>query len=259
MPRFVKQRPLAAPGSIPAVLRMFENEMRFYQEIAPVVDVRVPACYLATADADGTRLELEDLSEWSEGASPLAAAILLAHLHGRWQGMATARWPWLRRAGEGVDLVAALYDGTWPRLRGRSDLTPSVREWGEHLLGHVPSAQRAASAAGPVTLAHGDASYRNMRTGPGGAVALLDWEDVSAAPGATDLAWLLVSSVRPDDWDVAVTAYGSDAGLADVMPSAVVQALLSLADEPVGSAQARAWVRRIEAAAERAPVGNVGA
>jgi aminoglycoside phosphotransferase (APT) family kinase protein len=105
-------------------------------------------------------------------------------------------------------------------------------------------------SAGPLTLAHGDASRANMRTGIDGEIALLDWEDVSAAPGVCDLAWLLVSSVQPDQWAEVVAAYGTDAGLASVLPSLVVQGLLSLADHPDGSAEAAAWVARLNCAAD---------
>ncbi|MGY4767685.1 hypothetical protein ACXC9Q_12280 [Kribbella sp. CWNU-51] len=70
MPNHVKRREPAAAGSIPAVLKMFESEVRFYREIAPVVGVRVPACYQAEENADGTLLVLEDLSAWTPGAEP---------------------------------------------------------------------------------------------------------------------------------------------------------------------------------------------
>jgi hypothetical protein len=62
-----KRREPPDPGSIPDVLDMFRCEVRFYQEIAPVVGVRVPACYRAEATEDGTLLELEDLSSWHPG------------------------------------------------------------------------------------------------------------------------------------------------------------------------------------------------
>ena len=50
-----------------------------------------------------------------------------------------------------------------------------------------------------------------------GKSLLLDWEDVSAAPAALDLAWLLVSSVDPEKWDDVIAAYGSADGLADAL------------------------------------------
>jgi Ser/Thr protein kinase RdoA (MazF antagonist) len=249
MPAHVKRRDPPVPGTIPAELDMFRSEVRFYREIAPVVGVRVPACQRAEAEDWGTLLELEDLSAWTEGADPVAAASVLAELHRRWVGQAPTRWPWLRPVGAGADLVEALLRVTWPTLAARADVTPAVRAAGERLTGRVTEVSRAAAGAGPTTLVHGDASLRNMRTGPDGEVALLDWEDVSAGPGILDLAWLLVSSTDPSRWAEVTAAYGTDQGLRDVLPALVVQALLSLADSAVGSAEAGDWIARIEAAA----------
>jgi Phosphotransferase enzyme family len=247
-PGHVKRRSRPAPGSIPEALDIFRAEVRFYLQIAPVVGVRVPACYQASETADGTVLVLEDLSAWRPGADPSAAARVLSGLHRRWEGQASVRWPWLRPAGAGADLVQHLFDRTWPCLAPRGDLTPAVAALGARLVGRVVEAEHVAGRAGPVTLVHGDASTRNMRTGPADEVALLDWEDVSAAPGVLDLAWLLVSSVVPGRWDEVIAAYGPVTGIADVLPAVIVQGLLSLSDTADGSAEASAWIRRLGAA-----------
>jgi Phosphotransferase enzyme family len=251
MPGHVKRRGPPAPGSITQALDSFRAEVRFYREIAAEAGVRVPACYRAEDTADGTLLVLEDLSSWQPGADPLAAARLLSAMHQRWSGRAHVRWPWLRPVGAGADLVQELFGRVWPGLAAREALTPRVRALAGHLAGKVADSERAVSVAGPLTLVHGDASMANMRTGPAGEVALLDWEDVSAAPGVLDLAWLLMSSVEPARWDDVVAAYGSPAGLAQVLPAVVVQGLLSLSDAPAGSAEAMAWAGRLDAAAER--------
>jgi hypothetical protein len=86
------------PGSIPDVLDIFRSEIRFYRAMAPVVGVRVPACYRAEETGEGTVLVLEDLSAWSPGADPVVAARVLSGLHRRWEGRASRRWPWLRPA-----------------------------------------------------------------------------------------------------------------------------------------------------------------
>ncbi len=95
-------------------------------------------------------------------------------------------------------------------------------------MGRVTDAERAILDAGPLTIIHGDAQARNMRTGPAGEVALLDWEDVSAAPGLLDLAWLLTSSTDPGRWDEVIDAYGPADGLHHVLPAVIVQGLLSM-------------------------------
>lgn len=248
---FIKRREPAPPGSIPDVLAMFVNEVRFYREVAPVVGVRVPACLTAQEDHGSTLLELENLSDWTEGADPAPAARLLAGMHTRWAGQAAARWPWLRAPEAASDLVGKLFDATWPAVASRPECSPAARALGERLVGHVPDVERTAAMAGPETLVHGDASARNMRTSPTGEVALLDWEDVGRGPGVADLAWFLVSSVDPGDWDTTIDGYGGSTGLRDTLPSASVQAFLSFSGEPRDSERALSWVARIEAAARR--------
>ena len=250
VPEFIKRRGVPAPGSIPAALDIFRSEVRFYRQIAPEVGVRVPACYQAEVTDDGTLLVLEDLSSWRPGADPVAAARVLADLHARWSGRATLRWPWLRPVGAAVDLVESLYDETWPTLRTRQDLTPSVRDLASRLVGNVAASEHAISRAGPLTLVHGDASLPNMRTSAAAEIALLDWEDVSAAPGIADIAWLLVSSVEPTRWPEVIAAYGTSAGLADVLPAVSVQGLFELSDTADGSADASAWLARLETACQ---------
>jgi thiamine kinase-like enzyme len=172
-------------------------------------------------------------------------------MHRRWEDQAQARWPWLRPVGAAAEPVEQLFARVWPGLAIRADLTPPVRMLGGRLVRTVAESERAVSLAGPLTLVHGDASLLNMRTGPDGQVVLLDWEDVSAAPGVLDLAWLLVSSVEPGQWDEVIAAYGPAAGLLRVLPAVAVQGLLSLSGTLAGSADATAWIRRLEMTADR--------
>ncbi len=248
---FIKRRAQPVPGSIPDVLQMFAAEVRFYREIAPVVGVRVPACLKAEEDAGATLLVLENLGDWDPGADPSEAAWVLSRMHARWEGSARERWPWLRFPDTATDLVGALFDQTWPSVASRPECTPALRALGERLYRRVPVVEREAAQAGPATLVHGDASMPNLRTSRTGEIALLDWEDVGAAPGVCDLAWMLVSSVDPAQWDETIAAYGSAAGLDSALPAAASQGILSFSDTPHDSEQAVAWVHRLESAAHR--------
>ena len=235
---------MATPGSIPAVLDMFRNEVRFYRELAGVVGVRVPACAAAVDGPAGTRLELEDLSAWTEGGDPVAVAAVLRSLHDRFAGR-TGEWPWLRVAGVGAELIAALYDRTWPTVAERT--SGAVRRLGESLVGRVVEHEHAEAHGGPVTLIHGDASLHNVRTSPDGEIALLDWEDVRASSGTVDLAWLLLSSVEPARWSSVIDAYGAPMDdLRVVLPSSAAQAVLSMAD----ANDPQPWLARLGVAAE---------
>ncbi|MGN6333693.1 MAG: phosphotransferase family protein [Motilibacteraceae bacterium] len=247
---FVKRRDPAPPGSIPDVLQMFVSEVRFYREVASHVGVRVPVCFRAEERDGATLLELEDLSAWTPGADPAQAAQVLAGMHRRWDSGVAERWPWLRRPGAAVDLVAAAYDRVWPQVAARPDLPEPVRPLGARLVGRLVEAEAVAATAGPLTLIHGDAALRNMRTGPDGEIALLDWEDVGTAPGITDLAQLLLSSVDPDGWDATIAAYGSPEGLSAALPAACAQGIFTLSDT-TSEVEAHALCRRLEEAAGR--------
>jgi hypothetical protein len=246
---FTKRREPAAPGSIPAVLQMFSREVRFYREVAPDLGVRVPACHLAEECDGATHLELEDLSGWRPGADPEAAARLLGDLHRRFEGRALERWPWLPRP-DVAHLVEPLYDRAWAAARERPEVTDGVRDLGDSLVGRVAELEQRAEASAPVTFTHGDASAQNMRTSPDGEVVLLDWEDYGAGPGVADLAWHLLSSVPPRDWDRTLAAYGDTSGLAGALPAVAVQGFLSFAFEE-GSEGRREWVESLAEAARR--------
>jgi thiamine kinase-like enzyme len=246
-----KQRRASTPGTIPDRLQMFAREVRFYREVAPRLDVRVPSCFRAEINPDGsTLLELEDLSTWREGADLEPAARLLAGLHSRGAEAAVETWPWIVRE-DASDLVEVLFDETWPSLRARRDLTDRARRLGDSLVGRVVEAERDAERAGPPTLTHGDASFNNMRTSPSGEIALLDWEDFGLGPGTSDLAWLLISSADPREWDAGIDAYAEATGLATALRAATVQAFLSLNAEDEGSKDALSWVANIDEASRR--------
>ena len=247
---FVKRRTRPAEGSIPALLGMFDREVRFYREIASEAGVRAPALHNWSVDGGEITIELDDVSGWHQGGDPLAIVGELKTLHNRWLDAADKRWPWLNRAGAAADEIGQLYDRVWSDLRGRDDVTPRVRDLGDALQGRVAWLERDESARLPRTLIHGDASMRNVRTSPSGELVFLDWEDVRTAQGEVDLTWLLLSSVDPSAWDDVIGAYQPDpAALRACFPANVAQAILGLADEEAGSAAALGWIGRIEAAA----------
>lgn len=247
----MKHRERADAGSIPALLGMFETELRFYREIAPEVGVRTPA--LLGFESTGARitLELENLTGWREGGDPVAVATSLKALHQRWQDEAETRWPWLNRGPKAAEAIGALYDRVWSGL-GADDLPPQVRSLGDSLVGRVAALERDEAAMPRRTLVHGDASLRNVRTSPDGELVFLDWEDVRSAQGEVDLAWLLVSSVDPSGWDAVIEAYGpEEAALDEALWTAAAQGILSVGDRQRGSADAEGWIERISAAADR--------
>lgn len=250
---FVKERSPARRGSIPDLLDSFEHELRFYEEIAPVVGIRVPAVQEVTRRDGHSRLVLEKLPQ-HESADPVAVATVLRDMHDRWRSAAEGRWPWLRRAGDRPDAAAVvtgeLYDRVWTSVRERFDVTSTARSVGDSLVGRVTDLELAEARVEGRTLIHGDASLRNTAVDAAGGIVFFDWEDVRTAAAEVDLAWLLISSVAPEYWIEVIAAYAPDRQrLADAVPTHVGQALLSMADTEDGSTDAEGWVARIEAAA----------
>ena len=82
------------------------------------------------------------------GADPDVAARTLRDLHGRWEGRAVERWPWLPRP-DVSDLVGALYDEAWAAARERPELTDTVRDLGDSLVGRAAEVERRADAERP--------------------------------------------------------------------------------------------------------------
>lgn len=252
MRSFVKERSKPKPGSIPALLGMFERELRFYREVAPHLGVRVPACYEAAETEGGYRLVLEDLSSWRRGAEPAQLASILADLHGSWEGKARQRWPWLERSTCAAAEIGRLYDGTWTAVRERPDTTTAVRHAGDRFVGRVEALEREETTFGRLTLIHGDASRQNVRSSSAGEIALVDWEDVRLGSGAIDLTWFLVSSVDPPQWDAVVDVYApDDADFQRALPYALTQGILTLSHHKVGSSEAVGWAARLDEAACR--------
>ena len=71
----------------------------------------------------------------------------------------------------------------------------------------------------------------------------------SVAPAS--VARVLVSSVEPTLWTDVIDAYGTGPGsLGTALPGAIAQGVLSLASLEVGSAEARRWIARLEAAVD---------
>ncbi len=246
---FVKSRTPPEPGSIPAMLGMFENEIRFDEELADSVTVRTPNCYRAELSEDGTLLELEDLSSWKAGADPVAAVRVLAELHQSFSAADLEAWPWLWRGDTAADAIGALFDTRWEGLRSAPAISERIRTVGDELVGRVPNIEKREARHDSPTLIHGDASFLNMRTSASGELALLDWEDVRIGDGTYDVAWMLVSSVEPTQWNQTLSSY--DAPLlswTNAFESAVVQGLLTMSSPEISSAAALGWVSRLERA-----------
>lgn len=200
------------PGERDIMAGAYRGEVRFYQQVAGTVAVRTPSCHHAEiADDSGDFvLLLEDLAPAEQGdqvagctpAQARAAAVNLAGLHGpRWCDPTLLEVDTL--SVNGPDEIALLLEMYGPTtelfLSGLGDLVSP--QDAETLRACVP-------AIGPWLLArsdrfalvHGDYRLDNLMFTPGSTeVAAVDWQTVSLALPARDLAYLVATSLSPED------------------------------------------------------------
>jgi Phosphotransferase enzyme family len=194
-------------------LRNYEREVKFYDEIAPTVGIRVPRCYYGSWDvASGDFvLVLEDAAPaepgdqingctWSQAQSAL---IELAHLHApRWGDPSLNGIDWLtRRDPPSVDLITSLYRHFWPEFLERygDSLPPSQRNIGARLGQALPAWLTRSSL--PPTVTHGDYRLDNLLFASergGDAVIAVDWQTPGHGEGVTDAAYFLGAGLLPD-------------------------------------------------------------
>ncbi len=214
--------PTADPGGrmIGQMMRLWEREHRFYQEVAPRLQVRVPKVYANLADpATGSyALVLEDLapmhtSDQVTGATPAQAERVideLAALHLQWwSSPALAELDWMPDLHDPmVGAVVPMFEAGWPSFcdRYRARLPERVFGWVEAFVEQIP-AWLEGYAEEPATLSHGDARLDNMFFGDDGSFALVDWQMAMRVPGTADLVYFVATNLTPEvrrahQWDL---------------------------------------------------------
>ena len=205
--------PTTEPGNrmIGQMMRLWEREHRFYDELASKVGVRVPAAYanLGDVESGAFALVLEDLAGMATtdqltGASVEQARRVVDHLadlHAPWWGSpALDELTWMPDLHDPmINAVAVMFEAGWPafceRYRGR--LPERVFGWAETFVGGVPE-WIAGYAEEPVTIVHGDARLDNMFFGDDGTFALVDWQMAMRSPGNTDLVYFVATNLTPE-------------------------------------------------------------
>lgn len=204
--------PAPDPGARELLANVYRSEMRFYDVIAPTVDVRVPATYYAemSPDSGDFTLLMEDLSpreqgDQLEGCSVAQAAdsvVNLAGLHGpRWCDPTLLDIDGMQINGpEDAAIMAELYGpATEIFIDALDDLlapedvvtlrevVPIIEAW-------------ALARAERFGLVHGDYRLDNLMFPPDQApgVVALDWQTLSLALPARDLAYFLGTSLSVD-------------------------------------------------------------
>lgn len=203
--------PATDPGARALLANPYRTEVRFYREILPTVAVRAPALHHAdVADEGGDFvLLLEDLDPAVQGDQVAGgsvdqvedAVVNLAGLHGpRWCDPTLLDVEGLALNGpDDAALLAELFG-------------PAVELFLDNLAGLLPAEDAATvRALVPVVerwalarterfgLVHGDYRLDNLLFPPRGrGVVAVDWQTLSLALPARDLAYVVATSLDPE-------------------------------------------------------------
>lgn len=208
---FLAKLPSADPDTARAAtsLGIYEREARFYDELAPLLDVDVPA-HLGTMWLDGKPmgLLLEDLSELSPGdqcsdqslASVRRMREQLVRLQAAsWNDESVAAKEWLhRRLGVPLEAAHERMVAAWADNRDRF-----VGEFDQDELDLIDrfvdgADEWSQGLRGPFALTHHDYRADNIMFDPAGTrTVVLDWQTVGWGVPMFDLAYLLCTSLTP--------------------------------------------------------------
>lgn len=185
------------------------REARFYAELAPSLDMRIPISSFAASDDDGGfLLLLEDLSAsnclisdgtWGISADLAASALTdLAGLHVRFEDadrLAAVR-PWVTATKAGsseftVNMLRQVVD------QHRDVLSPAYLGVAEMYITD-PTPVVALWEAGPQTLIHGDTHIGNLFIDRN-RVGFLDWGLLAVMPPMRDVSYFLTMSMLADE------------------------------------------------------------
>jgi hypothetical protein len=195
-------------------LGSYQTEVRFYQQVAPTVDISVPRCHFAEVDArtGWFTLVLEDMApavqgDQLAGCSVDEAALALqqlANLHApRWGDRTLADLPWLHRSTPervklGAEMIAGLLHGFIGRYADQLDreliclgerLIPKIEGW-------------MTDQPQPWTVQHGDYRLDNMLFGGLDSrcpLAVVDWQTATYGPPLVDASYFLGAGLVEKD------------------------------------------------------------
>jgi len=190
----------------------YVKEVSWYRELATGSGVAAPLCHhaeIADDDVDFV-LILSDLAPARQGdqlaglglASLVPCIDAAAGLHALlWNDPRLDDLPWLAR--DNGDVIRALFPQLYAGFRERyaKRLDPEVLDLGAGIIQQLDAYLSRQAAAR--TIVHGDLRIDNILFAPDGESCwLVDWQTLGRGSGATDLAYLVGTSI-PDPFERA--------------------------------------------------------
>lgn len=190
-------------------LSNYLREVRFYQELAPTLDIQTPELLFTDIDLDTQAfvLMMQDLAPAVQGdqlggcgvEKAQLAMLELAKLHGpRWNDSKLFDYEWLGvQSDESRVMVQGLWSAVFPGFLARYE--------GQMAAEHVRLlealnerfARYLAPRPGPKTVTHGDYRLDNMMFGGPYPLAVVDWQSPGIGLGTADAAYFMGTALEP--------------------------------------------------------------
>jgi hypothetical protein len=193
---------------------MYSNEVRFYREVRPALDIETPAVYASLFDPDSGQfgVAMEDLRERSARFPNATTPVGVDQIRGLVEtlaGLHAAYWQSPRFASDLDWLATPCSGGMYPIFKGfgyelisdqlaknafKRELIAPLGHSFERLWEKLWKLQAILDAA-PHTLLHGDPHIANTYLLPDARGGLLDWQLMVRGRYAHDLTYLLVTGL----------------------------------------------------------------
>ena len=198
--------PTSDPGGrmIGEMSRVWEREHCFYRDIAPHLNIRVPAVLVNILEPPC--LVLEDMAPALPGDHVAGATLdqaeraidLLARHHAAWfEHPQLTSFNWMPGLDDPQILTLPdIFAIGWPMFleRFKGELPERVLRWCEQFVVGIPEWIQS-HFDDRVTIVHGDFRLDNMFFLDDGSVAVIDWQMSMKAPGQTDLVYFCANNL----------------------------------------------------------------
>jgi len=206
--------PAAENREVAAQFNMYGREVSFYNEIAPQIDLRVPACHFAAHNTENQDfvILMEDLTEYRigdqvEGCSEEDACLVIegiAKFHANTWNYSKPNVVSHDNEMQVAGMVGGMAAG-WPVVTETfADLIPKQADNLATRMGEAIPELLKQMCSTPVSIAHADVRLDNIFFGAKD-IALVDWQSVCTSAPEQDLAYFVTQSLTDDvrnarDW-----------------------------------------------------------
>ncbi|HVM10610.1 MAG TPA: phosphotransferase [Acidimicrobiales bacterium] len=204
--------PSDEPGAVMLgqLLRLWEREARFYNDVAPTLPCRTARCFYADGYPDEGlwSLVLEDLSFARVGDQVAGTSVedarraieWLVPFHAAWWGRESEVFDWLPRVKTDptYEALQPMLEGVFPKFMVdlAAELPAPAVAWVERA---IPTfKERLHEEPFPSTIYHSDYRLDNMFFESAGGVIPIDWQALAVGQGMYDVAYFIANCVPTD-------------------------------------------------------------